>query len=1238
MSPDASAPPVAPADLPKLLAALAKTGDLASVELRDTAVSDAAARSLAALLRAKPSIRKVHLVRAGLSAAAAAHLADGLAVHQSFTSWMLSHSAHLGDGGLAALAPGLRRQRWLAALHLAGTGLTDRAALDVAAVVADCPALVELDLCHNALTHLAFAELADAMVAHPRTWTLLGLAYNPLMGPQGAAALAHAGVFRALAELDLTACRVGNAGAEQIAQAMRATTHGNLLRIVLCDNEIGSAGAVALADVLAQAPNCELLDLAENLVGDAGAVALASACHPHRALHTLSLSLNIVAADGAAALANALFSPATILSLVRLDRNYMDQAAQRAVVLESVRSDAQDTAQIDVGEPRARTCPHVPLAVEERFWDNRHRVAARIDDIRTRYLSRADAAPPSPRLLDVVAALQSCSFDEASQIVDLGHQLVGDAGAALLAAVLAVPGVVVRTLVLAGNDLSSAAAQDLASVLASPDSTLTHLDLSHNRLLAQGGAHLADALEDNTTLWRLDLDDTDIGVGGAQSLMAGLARNRTLQHLSLADNGIRPEAAYDIGRRAAEHAALAVLVLDSNSLGDAGLDHMLSGAQSAASADTVPPLRALSLRANNIGPESADTLPMLAQCFPLLQDLQLDDNMLGGDASFSVFQSLGQSSALSAISLRNNDIPLVVQAELRQTSRDLSIDGSFADEPRRSLSRWSSAPDQSTATATAHPGPADSHSMQQPSYRPVASPGAGATDTSTARQPSPSYSAAPPPADSYAPRQPSPSPEAHPARAAPPAHMRTPAAQKRLHEIAQIDLSIAELQQRRQGLVDQIRAEDEASDALEHRQAIAELEAAHRPAIPFPALQPLTAQEMHGERERQRAHIEQRQRLDLDISDRAKALEIVRAQQRELRAQIDADAGEISRLEAQIRELISSRDNAFLARADALDRSRKHLVDRVERTSKQHTAAIEEEAVQLGRLVDAYTAVVALEEQRKAYLQGGAAQQGSFRFIADMYEYAHVTLLKYLDLKRQGGLLEQQEDARKQAWLVAKDEVRQMFDQFQGILAREETAYQEYRGSMAETHRAWKEREQLRIRSNLGDRSVDEIEELIPIARQRYEFYQPLRSELAECEAQMRAARDHTDKHGSERDDARERVVSEREAGIAVQQALAVASELERVKTERTDAASRVTAIESQFRALTADKERARGRGDVQKFRQLDAKLAQLAVALQSAKDHLVELEKSAQSLEARHVEQKASVKGQPAVPIELRT
>ncbi|CAF1091081.1 unnamed protein product [Adineta ricciae] len=100
--------------------------------------------------------------------------------------------------------------------------------------------------------------------------------------------------------------------------------------------------------------------------------------------------------------------------------------------------------------------------------------------------------------------------------------------------------------------------------------TLTKLDLSSNRIGAEGTRHIGDALPTNMTLTKLDLSSNQIGAEGTRHIGDALPTNMTLTKLDLSSNQIGAEGARHIGDALPTNMTLTKLDLSSNQIGAEG--------------------------------------------------------------------------------------------------------------------------------------------------------------------------------------------------------------------------------------------------------------------------------------------------------------------------------------------------------------------------------------------------------------------------------------------------------------------------------------------------------------------------------------------------------------------------------------------------------------------------------------------------------------------------------------------
>jgi hypothetical protein len=104
-------------------------------------------------------------------------------------------------------------------------------------------------------------------------------------------------------------------------------TNTTLTSLDLENNDIGAAGATALATALQTNTTLTSLDLANNNIGAAGATALATALQTNTTLTSLNLDGNYIGASGATALAMALQTNVILTSLNLVNNRIGDAAA-----------------------------------------------------------------------------------------------------------------------------------------------------------------------------------------------------------------------------------------------------------------------------------------------------------------------------------------------------------------------------------------------------------------------------------------------------------------------------------------------------------------------------------------------------------------------------------------------------------------------------------------------------------------------------------------------------------------------------------------------------------------------------------------------------------------------------------------------------------------------------------------------------------------------------------------------
>ena len=241
---------------------------------------------------------------------------------------------HAAPLALYAVLSLVDKSRLLQSLLLNDVGLGDERAEELCSALTSRPPnlLNHLDLSGNGLGPRAGAALAG-LIRDSRSLTRLNLGRNSLwLGGVWALAEALASPHPApLCHLDLADNVIGATGCAALAQALGAAGSG-LRHLVLNNNDLRDAGAVALAHVLETNTTLQHLELDNNAIGKAGVAALGKALQINTeasGLQHLSLQCNPIG-SGVISLAAALTCNT---SLARLQLCYCGLGAEEGTAL-----------------------------------------------------------------------------------------------------------------------------------------------------------------------------------------------------------------------------------------------------------------------------------------------------------------------------------------------------------------------------------------------------------------------------------------------------------------------------------------------------------------------------------------------------------------------------------------------------------------------------------------------------------------------------------------------------------------------------------------------------------------------------------------------------------------------------------------------------------------------------------------------------------------------------------------
>eukprot|EP01062_Namystynia_karyoxenos_P073391 TRINITY_DN70197_c0_g1_i1.p1 TRINITY_DN70197_c0_g1~~TRINITY_DN70197_c0_g1_i1.p1 ORF type:complete len:721 (+),score=305.86 TRINITY_DN70197_c0_g1_i1:95-2164(+) len=347
-----------------------------------------------------------------------------------------------------------------------------------------------------------------------------------------------------ISRVDLRLNILRDSGCEAMAAWIKDSAH--LVSVDIGGNDIGPAGACALAEVLPLSKRLQSLLLAShparghrNRINSAAAVQLADAARRTRSLHLLDLSGNPIGRESQdafriLAVAVERSHPLQVLRLA-------DTMLQPDAALELARSLATNSAlsELDLSgnDLPASVGTTIAASLAERNQKGQ-RVALRRLDLTGNARMGDKGAEAVIRSTNL--RVPSAQAEHALRAISLRACGVTDRSCFTLAEALTT-GSRVQSIDLAANYISAAGCTAIARALVG-NQHLQTLCLSRNKIQNLGAVQLAEALEMNEALLELALDECRISDKGAIAIGVGLASNSALATLRLCNNHISDEA------------------------------------------------------------------------------------------------------------------------------------------------------------------------------------------------------------------------------------------------------------------------------------------------------------------------------------------------------------------------------------------------------------------------------------------------------------------------------------------------------------------------------------------------------------------------------------------------------------------------------------------------------------------------------------------------------------------------
>ena len=359
--------------------------------------------------------------------------------------------------------------------------------------------------------------------------------------------------------LNLYQNEIGNAGAQALAVALKMNQTIQMLSLDC--NEIGAAGVQALAAALKVNRTLEQLNFYGNEIGAIGAQALAAALEGHPMLQTLDLRHNCIDSTGGQALGEAIRMNQT-LQCLELSENQIGDAGVQVLAAGLQMNHSIQTLNLTSNEIGSAGAQALAAALKVN------------QTLRTLDLSQNKIGAAGAQALG-----EALQVNYTLQILGLADNQIGAAGVQALAAALKMNQRLPKLdLHLSGNQIGAAGAQALAGVL-EVSQIMQRLYISDNQIGDAGAQALAAALKVNQTMQTLYLSQNQIGVTGVEALAAVLKVNQTLQSLDLSKNQIDDTSAQILGAVLEANHTLQTLDLNYNQISDKGVQALRDSLQ-----------------------------------------------------------------------------------------------------------------------------------------------------------------------------------------------------------------------------------------------------------------------------------------------------------------------------------------------------------------------------------------------------------------------------------------------------------------------------------------------------------------------------------------------------------------------------------------------------------------------------------------------------------------------------------
>ena len=480
-------------------------------------------------------------------------------------------------------------------------------------------------------------ELAD-VITNNTGLEMLGIDYT-CVHSDGAAKMIKAliSLFH-LKLLEMPGNNIDKESADDIATVI--TTNGNLVKLYIADNYLGTVGVTKIAEALVNPRRLEVLDLTNNNITSEAAESISKVILANPSLQSLLLG------EGCSQLRNAI-KPKEEMSSSNTCNNISVMKLNNVFIAKQIQGIKEYTKIYGPSHPFNYHIVETSICccetLNRKFTSSSNLLKCNYNNL------QSDGVKTICKGFTSVTSLEVLSIDNN----DVDDEAADDIAAALAS------NIGIKQLWIGENHFTqlgiSIILQPLIQQLINaPKSALEVLDLSYSNLSVKETAdNISTVLSRNSQIKQLWLEGNNLSSQCIATIANALKKCTKISVLSLRDNNITEEVADVLSEALSKNSNLQQLYLGNNYLHDREVMKITEAL------NTTDYLLTLDLMNNNISEAAADALGSVITSCSQLEQLYLGDNKLQSTGTIKIARALQQAncrSTLRVLDLSNNRI------------------------------------------------------------------------------------------------------------------------------------------------------------------------------------------------------------------------------------------------------------------------------------------------------------------------------------------------------------------------------------------------------------------------------------------------------------------------------------------------------------------------------------------------------------------------------------------------------